>query len=147
MDGQQHGLLEFRRTPVPGQGPLVGCVGTTPGLVEERQVQLLLDIGSAQGEGDFIPGAIGQDGMVQFGWREHGTFCQTKVRAEVEKVGRIHELGVTQWVTCILVDPRIEAGVVVITNFFPLGGVGDPMQSHYIGESTEERLSRLERAL
>ena len=53
----------------------------------------------------------------------------------------------TQWVTSILVDPRIEAGVVVITNLFPLGGVGDPMQPHHIGASTEERLSRLERAL
>ena len=140
MDCQQHiaflhGLLEFRRTPGPGQGPLVGCVGTTAGLVEERQVQLLLDTGSAQGEGQFIPRAIGQDGMVQVGWREHGTFGQTKVRAEVERVGRILE--VTQWITCILTDPRVEAGVVVIANLFPLGGVGDPMQLHHIGASTE----------
>ena len=67
MDGQQHitkGLLEFRRTQVR-------CVGTMPGLVEERQFRLLLDTGSAQGEGEFIPGAIGQDGMVQVGWRGH----------------------------------------------------------------------------
>ena len=140
MDCQQHiaflhGLLEFRRTPGPGQGPLVGCVGTTAGLVEERQVQLLLDTGSAQGEGQFIPRAIGQEGMVQVGWREHGTFGQTKVRAEVERVGRILE--VTQWITCILTDPRVEAGVVVIANLFPLGGVGDPMQLHHIGASTE----------
>ena len=85
--------------------------------------------------------------MVQVGWREHGTFGQTKVRAEVERVRRIHELGMTQWVMCILVDPRVEAGVVVITNLFPLGGVGDLMQLHHIGVSTEERLLRLERAL
>ena len=91
--------------------------------------------------------SLSQNGMVQVGWREHGTFGQTKVRAEVERVGRIHELGMTQWVMCILVDPRVEAGVVVITNLFPLGGVSDLMQLHHIGASTEEHLSRLERAL
>ena len=60
---------------------------TLPGLNEQGSVQLVFHTGPAQREGQFLPCAIGQDGMVQAGVRQHGTFGQTKVRMEVHGVG------------------------------------------------------------
>ena len=81
-----HHLLQFECALGAGQGPLLGRVRTTPGLSMEREVQLLLDTGLTQGEGEFIPRAIGQDGMVQAWGRQHSTLGQTKVRMEVNCV-------------------------------------------------------------
>ena len=45
----------------------------------------------------------------------------------------------------VLVHPRVETGVIVITDLFPLG-VG-AMQLHHIGASAKECLARLKRGL
>ena len=138
-----HRLLQFGRAPGAGQGPLLGRVGTTPGLGVEREVQLVFHAGSTQGKREFIPRAIGQDGMVQAWGRQHHTFGQPKVWVEVHGVGGIDELWVPHGVAGVLVDPRVETRVIVVTDLFPL--VGGAMQLHHIGAS--ERLARLQRGL
>ena len=140
-----HRLLQFGRAPGAGQGPLLGRVRTTPGLGVEREVQLLLDTGSTQGEGEFIPRAIGQDGMVQAWGRQHSTLGQTKVRMEVDGIGGVYELRVPHEVTGVLVNPRVATGVIIVTDLFPLGG--GAMQLHGVGASAKERLARLQRGL
>ena len=138
-----HRLLQFGCAPGAGQGPMLGRVGTTPGLGVEREVQLVFHAGSTQGKREFIPRAIGQDGMVQAWGRQHHTFGQPKVWVEVHGVGGIDELWVPHGVAGVLVDPRVETRVIVVTDLFPL--VGGAMQLHHIGAS--ERLARLQRGL
>ena len=76
---------------------------------------------------------------------EHGTFGRTKVRMEVHGVRGIDELRVTHRVVGILVHPRVETGVIVVTDLFPLGG--GAMQLHHIGASAKECLARLQMGL
>ena len=140
-----HRLLQFGRAPGAGQGPLLGHVGTSPGLGVEREVQLVFHAGSTHGKREFIPRAIGQDGMVQAWGRQNSTFGQTKVRVEVHGVWGVDELRVPHGVAGVLVDPRVETPVIVVTDLFPLGG--GAMQLHGVGASAKERLMRLQRGL
>ena len=69
-----HGFVQFGGAPSARQRPLWVGVRTLPGLSVQRSVQLVFHTGLAQWEGQFLPCAIGQDGMVQAGGRQHGTF-------------------------------------------------------------------------
>ena len=140
-----HGFVQFGGAPGARQRPFLVGVRTMPGLSVQGSVQLVFHAGPTQWEGQFLPCAIGQDGMVQAGGRQHGTFGQTKVRMEVDGVGGVDELWVPHGVAGVLVHPRVETGVIVITDLFPLGG--GAMQLHHIGASAKERLARLQRGL
>ena len=140
-----HGFLQFGGAPGARQRPLFVGVRTLPGLIVHWSVELVFDAGPTQWEGQFIPCAIGQDGMVQAWGRKHGTFGQTKVRVEVHGVGGVDELRVPHGVASVLVHPRVETGLIVVTDLFPLGG--GAMQLHHIGASAKERLARLQRVL
>ena len=150
VDFQHHvallqGFLQFGDAPGARQRPLLVGVRTLPGLIVQGSVELVFHAGPTQWEGQFIPCAIGQDGMVQARGRQHGTFGQTKVRLEVHSVGGVDELRVPHGVAGVLVHPRVETGVIVVTDLFPLGG--GAMQMHHIGASAKERLARLQRGL
>ena len=54
--------------------------------------------------------------------QQHGTFGQTKVGMEVHGVGGVNELRVPHGVAGVLVHPRVETGVIVVTDLFPWGG-------------------------
>ena len=140
-----HGFLQFGGAPGARQRPLFIGVRTLPVLIVQGSVELVFDAGPTQWEGQFIPYAIGQDGMVQAWGRQHGTFGQTKVRMEVNGVGGVDELRVPPGVAGVLVNPRVETGVIVATDLFPLGG--GTMQLHGVGASAKERLARLQRGL
>ena len=45
----------------------------------------------------------------------------------------------------VLVHPRVETGVIVVTDLFPLGG--GAIQLHHVGASAKERLARLQKGL
>ena len=45
----------------------------------------------------------------------------------------------------VLVNPRVETGVIIVTDLFPLGG--GTMQLHGIGASAKEHFARLQRGL
>ena len=137
--------MQFGGAPGARQRPLCVGVRTLPGLGVQGSVQLVFHAGPAQREGQFVPGAIGQDGMVQAGGRQHGTFGQTKVGMEVHDVGGVDELRVPHGVAGVLVHPRVETGVIVVTDLFPR--VGGAMQLHHVGASAKERLARLQRGL
>ena len=64
---------------------------------------------------------------------------------EVHGVGGVDELRVPHGVVGVLVHPRVETGVIVVTDLFPWGG--GAMQLHHIGASAKERLARLQRGL
>ena len=132
-----HGSVQFRGAPGARQHPLLVGVRTLPGLIVQGSVELVFHAGPAQWEGQFIPCAIGQDGMVQAWGRQHGTFGQTKVRMEVHGVGCIDELRVPDGVAGVLINPRVETGVIVVTDLFPLS----------VSASAKERLARLQRGL
>ena len=83
--------------------------------------------------------------MVQAGGRQHGTFGQTKVGMEVHGVGGVDELRVPHRVAGVLIHPRVETGVIVVTDLFPRGG--GAMQLHHVGASAKEHLARLQRGL
>ena len=140
-----HGFVQFGGAPGVRQRPLLVGVRTLPGLSVQGSVELIFHAGPTQWEGQFLPCAIGQDGMVQAWGRQHGTFGQTKVRMEVHGVGGVDELRVPHGVAGVLVDPRVETGVIVVTDLFPLGG--GAMHLHDIGASAKERLARLQRGL
>ena len=72
-----HGFVKFGGAPGARQHPLLLCVRTLPGLSVQGSVQLIFHAGPTQWEGQFLPCAIGQDGMVQAWGRQHGTFGQT----------------------------------------------------------------------
>ena len=83
VDFQHHvallyGFVQFGGAPGARQHSLWVGVRTLPGLSMQGLVQLVFHAGPAQWEGQFLPCAIGQDGMVQAGGRQHGTFDQTK---------------------------------------------------------------------
>ena len=82
-----HSFLQFRGAPGALQRPLFISVRTLPGLIMQGSVELVLDTGPTQWEGQFIPCAIGQDRMIQAWGRQHSTFGQTKVWVEVHGVG------------------------------------------------------------
>ena len=150
VDFQYHvasfdGFVQFGGAPGARQRPLCVGVRTLPGLGVQGSVQLVFHAGPAQREGQFVPGAIGQDGMVQAGGRQHGTFGQTKVGMEVHGVRGVDELRVPHGVAGVLVHPRVETGVIVVTDLFPR--VGGAMQLHHVGASAKERLARLQRGL
>ena len=140
-----HGFIQFGGAPGARQRPLLVGVRTLSGLIVQGSVQLVFHAGPTQWEGQFLPCAIGQDGMVKAWGRQHGTFGQTKVRMEVHGVGGVDELQVPHEVAGVLVHPRVETGVVVVTDLFPLGG--GAMQLNHIGASAKERLARLQRGL
>ena len=140
-----HGFVQFGGAPGARQRPLLVGGRTLLGLCVQGSVQLVFHAGPAQREGQFLPCAIGQDGMVQAWGRQHGTFGQTKVRMEVHGVGGVNELRVPHGVAGVLVHPRVETGVIVVTDLFPWGG--GAMQLHHIGTSAKERLARLQRGL
>ena len=83
--------------------------------------------------------------MVQAWGRQHSTLGKTKVRMEVHGVGGVDELRVPHGVAGVLVDPRVETRVIVVTDLFPL--VRGAMQLHGVGASAKERLARLQRRL
>ena len=150
VDFQYHvalldGFVQFGGAPGARQRPLCVGVRTLPGLGVQGSVQLGFHAGPAQREGQFVPGAIGQDGMVQARGRQHGTFGQTKVGMEVHGVGGVDELRVPHGVAGVLVHPRVETGVIVVTDLFPRGG--GAMQLHHVGASAKERFARLQRGL
>ena len=118
-----HGFVQFGGAPGARQRPLWVDVRTLPGLSVQGSVQLVFHAGPAQREGQFVPGAIGQDGMVQAGGRQHGTFGQTKVGMEVHGDGGVDELRVPHGVAGVLVHPRVETGVIVVTDLFPRAAV------------------------
>ena len=64
---------------------------------------------------------------------------------EVHGVGGVDELRVPHGVAGVLVHPRVETGVIVVTDLFSWGG--GAMQLHHIGASAKERLARLQREL
>ena len=108
VDFQYHvalldGFVQFGGAPGARQRSLCVGVRTLPGLGVQGSVQLGFHAGPAQREGQFVPGAIGQDGMVQTGRRQHGTFGQTKVGMEVHGVGGVDELRVPHGVAGVLV--------------------------------------------
>ena len=140
-----HGFVQFGGAPGARRRPLLVGVRTLPGLSVQGSVELVFHAGPTQWEGQFLPYAIRQDGMVQAWGRQHGTFGQTKVRMEVHGVGGVDELRVPHGVAGVLVHPRVETGVIVVTDLFPLGG--GAMQLHHIGASAKERLARLQRGL
>ena len=140
-----YGFVQFGGAPGARQRSLWVGVRTLPGLSVQGSVQLVFHAGPTQREGQFVPGAIGQDGMVQAGGRLHGTFGQTKVGMEVHGVGGVDELWVPHRVAGVLVHPRVETGVIVVTDLFPRGG--GAMQLHHVGASAKERLARLQRGL
>ena len=140
-----HGFVQFGGAPGARQRPLWVGVRTLPGLSVQGSVQLVFHAGPTQWEGQFVPGAIGQDGMVQAGRRQHGTFGQTKVGMEVHGVGGVDELWMPHGVAGVLVHPRVETGVIVVMDLFPRGG--GAMQLHHVGVSAKERLARLQRVL
>ena len=140
-----HGFVQFGGAPGAHQRPLLVGVRTLPGLIVQGSVELVFHTGPTQWEGQFLPCAIGQDRMVQAWGRQHGTFSQTKVRMEVHGVGGVDELRVPHRVAGVLVHPRVETDVIVITDLFPLSG--GAMQLHHVGASAKERLTRLQRGL
>ena len=150
VDFQHHvallyGFVQFGGAPGARQRSLWVGVRTLPGLSVQGSVQLVFHAGPTQWEGQFLPGAIGQDGMVQAGGRQHGTFGQTKVEMEVHGVGGVDELRMPHGVAGVLVHPRVETGVIVVTDLFPRGG--GAMQLHHVGASAKERFARLQRGL
>ena len=150
VDFQHHvallyGFVQFGGAPGARQRSLWVGVRTLSGLSVQGSVQLVFHAGPAQREGQFDPGAIGQDGMVQAGGRQHGTFGQTKVGLEILDVGGVDELRVPHGVAGVLVHQRVETGVIVVTDLFPW--VGGAIQLHHVGASAKERLARLQRGL
>ena len=73
-----HGSVQLGGAPGARQRPLLVGVRTLPGLSVQGSVQLVFHAGPTQWEGRFLPCAIGQDGMVQAGGRQHGIFGQPK---------------------------------------------------------------------
>ena len=52
------------------------------------------------------------------GWK-HRAFCQAKMRRKVCMTRLGDDLGMSQRVLTILVDPRIQRGDIIVTNLFP----------------------------
>ena len=62
---------------------------------------------------------------------------------EVHGVGGVDELRVPHGVAGSLVHPRVETGVIVVTDLFPWGS--GAMKLHHVGAPAKERLTRLQR--
>ena len=56
--------------------------------------------------------------MVEFGRWEDRDFGQPKVWREVGGVRFVDEVRMSHGILAVLVDPRVETGVVVLPNFF-----------------------------
>ena len=104
-----HGFVQFGGAPGARQRPLLVGLRTLLGLSFQGSVQLVFQTGPTQWEGQFIPCAIGQDGMVQAKGRQHGTFGQNKVRMVVHGVGGV---GRRTGVPAQLGGDRCDAGVI-----------------------------------
>ena len=98
-----------------------------------------MDAGTAERESKFFFVTIWKDGMIDIGGWEDGAFSQTKVRGKVGGAWIVEDDGMTNGVLSIFVDPRIQARIVIIVDFFVVDGL--MVQSDGIGSPALERFT------
>ena len=57
--------------------------------------------------------------MIEFIGRKHSTFSKSKEATDVSVVGLKDYFGMTNRILSVLVDERIQRGVIIVVDFFP----------------------------
>jgi len=75
-----------------------------------------LHAGGTKRKGEFASMMVRQHGMVQFRWRQHPTFDETKVVIDVGVTRLRDELRTTFGLDARLVDPGVQGGVIDVVD-------------------------------
>ena len=85
--------------------------------------EVIVDARTAEWEGEFSFVAIRKDRMKEMGRRKNRAFSQAKVKRQVGGVWMVEDGRMTGGIFSILNDPRIQARVVVVVDFFIVDGL------------------------
>ena len=83
--------------------------------------------------------------MVEMLWWKDGTFGQAEIRREIGGIGFVQEGGMSHRIDAVLVDPRIQGRVIVVSDLLLLLDVS--VETYGIGPTPIKSISWFEGGL
>ena len=102
---------------------------------------MFFDTRTTQRECQLVVSPVREHRMVEAVWREDGALGQSKVVGEIGGPRFVKDLRMAEGITPVLIDPRVETGIIIIPHFFSLLDVSSVVEFDGIGTSPEENLS------
>ena len=79
-------------------------------------------------------------------WKD-STFRQAEIRREISGVGFVEEDGMSDRIGAVLVDPRVQGGVVVVSDLVPVLLLDESVETFGIGATPVKSVSWVEGGL